>query len=270
MLAPVHTAFASFEVAVNNAEPLTPVASAVAVRDLWASYAKKRPVLKGISLDVPAGQLCMVLGPSGSGKTTLLKSIKGLIKPQAGSVTVLGIALRTGLKGSAGKDLARKVAYIPQTLGLVRNLTVLQNALVGTLARVGTLPSLVQVFPRPLVEEAVATLESLGLGHKLGEKAYNLSGGERQRVAIARALMQNPRLILADEFVSQLDTPRAIEIMDVVKGIASQGVTFLITTHELNLVASYGDSAIVLRDGRKVHEGPASQVNLDVLRGLMQ
>jgi phosphonate transport system ATP-binding protein len=166
--------------------------------------------------------------------------------------------------------LQRRVAYIPQTLGLVRNMSVLQNSLIGSLGRVGTMPSLAQAFPGPLVEQATHTLETLGLRHKLNERAYNLSGGERQRVAIARALMQNPRMILADEFVSQLDTPRAFEIMEIVRSIASQGVTFMITTHELDLVTRFGDTAVFLKEGRKVHEGPAADVDLDSLTRLMR
>ena len=251
------------------ASEASPGAAAVGVSDLWAFYARNRPILKGISLQVQPGQLCMVLGPSGSGKTTLLKAIKGLLKPQRGSIAVLGTQIERGLKGSAGKDLTRRVAYIPQTLGLVRNSTVLQNALVGALGRLSTVRSLVQAFPPPLVGEASEVLASLGLGHKLQERAYNLSGGERQRVAIARALLQNPRLILADEFVSQLDAPRAFEIMEIVKGIAAQGVTFIITTHELDLVGGYGDKAVLLQDGQKVHEGPASDVTLASLKRLL-
>ncbi|MBI4233251.1 MAG: ATP-binding cassette domain-containing protein [Chloroflexi bacterium] len=243
---------------------------AIEAQDVWFSYNRSQPVLKGVSLQVEPGILCMILGPSGSGKTTLLKALKGLVRPQRGSIMVLGAEVTGGLRGKVGRELGRRVAYIPQTLGLVRNLTVLQNALVGALGRTSTLASLVRVFPTEYVLQAREVLQTLGLGHKLDEKGYHLSGGERQRVAIARALMQNPRVILADEFVSQLDTPRALEIMDIVRGIARQGVTLVITTHELELVARYGDKAVFLSDGEKVHEGSASAVNLETLMRWMK
>lgn len=190
----------------------------------------------------------MLLGASGSGKTTLLKVIKGLLRPQQGEV-------RWGL------DPAKEIAYIPQTLGLVKSSTVLENVLIGTLGTMGTVPSLLKVFPKREISKAKETLAMLGLGGKEGEKAFHLSGGERQRVAIARALMQRSQLILADEFVSQLDFMRSLEMMELVKKISLTGVTFILTTHDIELVPRYGHRAVFIKEGQIVHECSATMVN---------
>ena len=228
---------------------------ALQARDLWYSYDGRRQVLQGVDLAIGRGLLTMLLGRSGSGKTTLLRLAKGLLRPQRGSITALGATL-----ASDGQQVRDRIAYIPQNLGLVRSATALENTLVGALNRSNLLASLVKVFSADTVREARETLRSLGLGDKLDERVYSLSGGERQRVAIARALMQRPLLILADEFVSQLDPVTAAEIMDMTREIAAGGVSLLITTHEVDLVAAYGDRAVVLKDGRVVHEGTGSEL----------
>jgi len=232
--------------------------AAVEVRDLTFAYPRTGPVLQGLDFTVRAGGITMILGASGSGKTTLLKLIKGLLTPTQGSLVVLGETA-----GPAAADrLRRDVAYIPQTLGLVRNLTVLENALTGTLGRVRGLQGLVTGFPEALVKEATERLTRLGLGDKIHERAYNLSGGERQRVAIARARLQHAPLILADEFVSQLDVATAATILNVVKErTRTEGITYVQTTHELDLVARYADHVVVLRQGRKVIDVAAVDVD---------
>lgn len=242
-------------------------APALAVHDLWFAYTSDRPVLRGVSLSAEAGEITMVLGASGSGKTTLLKLVKGLLRPQRGRVEVLGQPL--GAATARGR-LDRRVAYIPQQLGLVRSLSVLDNALIGTLGHLGTLPGLLKLFPRDSVEQAHRILATLGIGHKAGEKVYSLSGGERQRVAIARALLQRPRLVLADEFISQLDPVTSLEIMEIMRGIARSGVALLMTTHELEIVARYADRVIVLRDGRKVLDTPAHAAAVAELGAVMK
>jgi phosphonate transport system ATP-binding protein len=220
---------------------------------LWFSYAVDRPVLRGVSLLAEPGQITMVLGVSGSGKTTLLKLCKGLLAPQRGTVRVLGAPVVAERRGR----LDPRVAYIPQHLGLVRNLGVLDNVLTGALARVAEVPSLLRRLPRAEVRRAGDLLDRLGIGHKADDKVYALSGGERQRVAIARALMQGPRLVLADEFLSQLDVLTSRDIMTIVRGIADDGVTVVVTTHEIDLVERYADTVVVLRGGEKVLDQPA-------------
>lgn len=227
---------------------------------LWLSYDGGRLfVLEGVDLSLYRGQTTMVLGRSGSGKTSLLKSLKGLVRCQKGTV-------ETG-----GGCSEAKVAYIPQNLGLVRNMTALENVLSGALARTGTLRSLFGRFPQEIEQQARALLRELGLSGKEKQPVAKLSGGERQRVAIGRALMLNPELILADEFVSQLDAVTTHEIFEMVHRLAGEGIGFLITTHEMELVGEYADRVIVMKKGRILHEGAAKAMNqAEVLEWLLE
>ena len=225
-----------------------PPSNIVGLSNVSFSYNSAHPILKNISLEVEKGSIVMLLGSSGSGKTTLLKVIKGLLHPQRGEVIW-------------GLDPAKEIAYIPQTLGLVKSLTVLENVLIGTLGKMGTLTSLLKAFSKEDISKAKETLAMLGLRDKEEEKAFHLSGGERQRVAIARALMQRSQLILADEFVSQLDFMRSLEMMELVKTISLTGVTFILTTHDIELVPRYGHRAVFIKEGQIVHECSATMVN---------
>lgn len=225
-----------------------PATKVVEASNISFAYDRSHPILNDVSLGIEKGTIVMLLGHSGSGKTTLLKVIKGLLSPQQGNV-------RWGL------DPVKEIAYIPQTLGLVKSLTVLDNILIGTLGKMQTLPSLLKLFPKEEVSKAREILAMLGLRDKEAEKAFHLSGGERQRVAIGRALMQEAKLILADEFVSQLDYIKTLEMMELVKKISASGVTFLITTHDIELVPRYGHRAVFIKGGQIVHECSASEVN---------
>ena len=237
----------------------------IEARDLWFTYDGRAYVLKGVTLGVRRGAMTMVLGRSGSGKTTLLKTLKGLTRPQRGTVTVLADDRLDDRRAPA-----HAVAYLPQGLGLVRSLSALDNALTGALSRVGTLRSLARSFPKATLEEAKETIARLGLAHKLYEPVYRLSGGERQRVAIARALMQKPSVILADEFVSQLDPITADEILEMMRAVSREGISLLITTHETHVVARFGDRIVVMRDGGVIHDGPSGSLSEDGMVAILR
>lgn len=238
---------------------------AVSASGLHFAYNRRREVLRGVDFTAYAGQITMVLGASGGGKTTLLKLLAGLLPLQRGSLTRLGREL------GRARRLDRRVAYIPQQLGLVRSLSVLDNTLTGALGRTGTVRSLLRWFPARTIGEAHDTLAMLGIGHKARERVFALSGGERQRVAIARALLQQPSVILADEFVSQLDPATSADIMEQVREITEGGVAVIMTTHELDLVHRYADRVVVLRDGRKVLDAGVDETDpatlAQVIRG---
>lgn len=225
-----------------------PGPAALSIEDAWLSYVPGRAVLRGVSIAADAGAVTMILGMSGSGKTTLLKLCKGLLVPQRGLVRVLGEPVVAAQRRGR---LDRRVAYIPQQLGLVRTLSALDNALTGALSRVGRLPSLLKLMPEDEVRRAREILVRLGIGDKADEKVFALSGGERQRVAIARALMQHPRVLLADEFISDLDPLTSAEIMAIVRDVVRSDVAVVMTTHEMDVVRSHADHVIVLRDGEK-------------------
>ena len=231
---------------------------ALVAERLSYAYRRGRPVLREISFEAAAGEVLAILGTSGSGKTTLLKLCRGLLPLQAGSVAVLG---ETVVSGRGALDA--RIAYIPQQLGLVRALSVRQNILIGGLARRPVLGSLARLATPELAARAEAIAASLGIAQKLGEKAYTLSGGERQRVAIARALLQGPQVLLADEFISQLDLHTTGEIMRFIRGVADDGVAVIMTTHEQAIVREHADRAIVLRDGVKVVDVRTHAVPID-------
>jgi phosphonate transport system ATP-binding protein len=236
---------------------------AVELRDVWYSYDGRSYILRGIDLKVLRGSSLMILGSSGSGKTTLLKIMCGLLKPSKGSVSILGAEVTDP---SNGNHIRRQIGYIPQQLGLVRSLTVLENVLMGALPRMGFVNSLLSIYPKSEVEFAEQCLGVVGLSHKAGEKVYRLSGGERQRVAIARALMQKSRIILADEFISELDYVRAREVMDIMSNLRREGVTLICVTHDVDIAAEYGENAVILRGGEKVVEISARKLTPDLLK----
>lgn len=239
---------------------------ALSVHEAWSSYVPGRPVLRGVSLDADAGTVTMVLGMSGSGKTTLLKLCKGLLSPQRGEVRVLGEPVISTQR----RRLDPRVAYIPQQLGLVRTLTALDNVVTGALSRVGTVRSVLRLMPESEVRQAREVLVRLGIGHKADEKVYALSGGERQRVAIARALMQQPRVVLADEFISDLDPLTSAEIMSIVREVVASGVAVVMTTHEMDVVRGHADHVIVLRDGEKVLDAQGAPEDEAITSALRQ
>jgi phosphonate transport system ATP-binding protein len=238
--------------------------NAVDLQDVSFSYDGKNYALKSVSLSIKRGSSTVIVGTNGSGKSTLLKIINGLIKPQSGSVKVFGIDINS----NQGMDTRRKIGYIPQQLGLLRNSTVLQNVLVGGLSRMGSTSALFGVYPRQEIDYALKCIQQVRIDHKLHEKVYRLSGGERQRVAIARALMQKPSLILADEFTSDLDYKSANEMMGFMSEFRRDGVTLVMVTHNLDLAFEHGQTVIFLKDGAKVSEIPAESLDKKSLKTL--
>ena len=225
------------------------------VRDLHFSYDGSKPVLRGVNLTLERGEALALMGSSGSGKTTLLKIIAGLLYPYEGVVKVF----------------SDKIGYIPQNFGLVKNLTALQNVLLGSLGRVGKTSSLLGRFPKKEVEKAYSLLEAVGLGHLSERKTAMLSGGERQRVAVARALMQSPTILLADEFVSDLDVANAIDVMRLTIDVCKKNnIAALMTMHDAFLVNRFADRVAVMKEGRITAEMDAKKVDIDRLEAVLR
>ena len=237
---------------------------ALVAEHLSYAYRRGRPVLRDVSFEARAGEILAILGTSGSGKTTLLKLCRGLLPSRGGAVRILGGSMPSGRSA-----LDPRIAYIPQQLGLVRSLSVRENILSGALARRG-MAGLLRLGTPALDQRAVEIARRLGIEHKLHEKAFTLSGGERQRVAIARALLQGSRVLLADEFISQLDPLTTHEIMRVVREIADDGVAVVMTTHEHAIVREHADRAIVLRDGEKVVDVRTRSVAMAEITGALR
>lgn len=230
---------------------------AVELRNVWYSPDGKHHTLKNIDLKIKRGASTALIGPSGSGKTTLFKIITRLLKPDSGSVCI---------RGSSGELEKHKVGYIPQQLGLVRSRTALENVLIGAHSRIGFTSTLLGVFPEREVELALKYLNMVGIAPKADRKVYTLSGGERQRVAIARALMQEPEIILADEFVSNLDIVTAREIMDMMTKIKGKDTTLIIATHDIDLARDYSETTVIMKDGARIGEISSGNLDQDKVR----
>jgi phosphonate transport system ATP-binding protein len=198
---------------------------------------------------VPRGKITIIMGPSGTGKTTLLKILAGILTPARGQVKIFDHRITN----EPQRTISSLIGYIPQQLGLVRNLTALDNVLMGALGRCGNGKVLFGLFPRHEIQKAKAALELMGIGHKADEKVFHLSGGERQRVAIARTLLQRSRVVIADEFVSDLDMALAIEILGRIRRAAEQEqLTFVMSMHRQGLVREFAENVLTMREGKVV------------------
>lgn len=237
----------SLAASASASAPLTP---ALVVHGLSAGYQRGRPVLHEVSFAVPKGEWWAVVGPSGCGKTTLLRSILGVVKPMQGGVE---LPLAGGARDALG--------YVPQQLGLVRNLSVRENVLLGGLARLGTWRSLWGRFTAQEVAAADTALAEVGLAGRGNDRVTELSGGERRRVAIARAIIQRPQVLIADEFLAELDPITSAAIVTVLQRLReSTGMTILCVEHDLHAAAAAADRVIVMASGRKLREVSAAEL----------
>lgn len=224
-------------------------APALRAERVWFTYRDRDWVLRDVSLEIPAGRHTVIMGPSGTGKTTLLRVLAGIVKPHEGRVAVFNQPIAT----LDQRRLSALIGYIPQQLGLVRNLSALDNVLMGSLGRISDGKALLGLFSRAEIARADAALDMMGIAHKRAEKVFRLSGGERQRVAIARTLVQHPRIVIADEFASDLDLALASEILARIRAAADQEkITFVMSMHRLGLARQFGDHVLALKDGALV------------------
>ncbi len=199
-------------------------------------------VLKGISLQVRAGEFVSVVGPSGSGKSTLLNMITGIDRPTQGEVFVDGQAVHTLSENQLARWRGRHVGVVFQFFQLLPTLTIVENVMLPM--------DFCNVYRRrERRERAMALLETVGIADHADKLPSTLSGGEQQRAAIARALANDPPLIVADEPTGNLDTATAQEILALFEQLVAQGKTLLIVTHDVNLSART-QRTIHLLDGR--------------------
>jgi phosphonate transport system ATP-binding protein len=218
-----------------------------------ASYDSKDLVLKDVTLNIHRGTNYAIVGASGSGKSTLLKLMNGMMTPSNG--VVLYNYQKPSLKNKEFKKSISKIGYIPQTLGLVKNMSVMDNIMIGALPRISGVKSFFKMFPEDEIKNANDILKLVGLNGKSKRKVYMLSGGEKRRVAIARALMQKPDILLADEIVSELDNVTAREVMDVIHDAQKKlNLTAVMIHHDMNLALEYANRVAVIKAGEKILE----------------
>ena len=237
----------------NSSFSLISTKKIIQMSDVWTSYDSKNFALEGINLSIDRGTNYAIIGQSGSGKSTLLKLMNGMMIPSKGTIKIDYVS--PDMKNKKFKNMMHTIGYIPQSLGLVKNISVLENTLLGALPRLTKLQSLLKKFPEHEIKEAKRILNLVGLSGKEDRKAYMISGGEKRRVAIARALMQKPTILLADEIVSELDYVTAHEIMDLIAEAQKRmDLTAIMVHHDMQLALEYANRVAVIKEGHKVLE----------------
>lgn len=206
----------------------------------------KAHVLKGIDLTVSNGEKLVIIGPSGSGKSTLIRSMNLLEKPSEGKVIIDDVDI-TEPKAPINK-IRQSVAMVFQQFNLYPHKTVLQNLTLAPVLLKG-------VSKKEAEESAMMYLERVGLKDKANSYPSQLSGGQQQRVAIARALNMKPKTILFDEPTSALDPEMIQEVLDVIAGLAEEGITMVIVTHEMGFARKVADRVIFVDGGQILEEG---------------
>ncbi len=231
-----------------------PVVPVVQLRDIRKTYRTGElevHAVRGVSLDIEAGEFVAIMGASGSGKSTLMNTLGCLDRPTSGAYLLDGVDV-SGLERSERADLRnQKLGFVFQGFNLLARTTALENV---------ELPML-YAPKRPdsaeMKRRALAALDIVGLADRADHLPSQLSGGQQQRVAIARALVNEPRLLLADEPTGNLDSKTSVEVMGVFQRLNEQGITIVMVTHELD-VASYCKRILVVRDGRVVRDEPVA------------
>jgi len=237
-----------------------PAVAATAVTRRYGDGESAVDALRGVTLEVPAGQFTAVMGPSGSGKSTLMHLLAGLDRPSNGRVKIGGEDITEMPDKQLTKLRRRHIGFVFQQFNLLPMLTAEENILLP-LSIAGRKPD----------KRAVASLiERVGLGERLGHKPSQLSGGQQQRVAIARALASQPTVLFADEPTGNLDSTSGTEVLALLReAVELDRQTTVMVTHDPR-AAAYADRVLFLADGRLVRElpGPTVDLVLDAIREL--
>lgn len=231
----------------NAADAAHPI---VRIRGLRKSFGD-HVVLNGIDFEVLPSQVVVVIGPSGSGKSTFLRCCNGLERPEGGTVEICGRTLVQDGRMLAEPELnslREEVGMVFQSFNLFPHLSVLENIALG--------PRKLRGLSRKQADErAQVLLAKVGLIQKASAMPASLSGGQKQRVAIARALAMEPRVMLFDEPTSALDPELVGEVLQVMKLLASEGMTMMVVTHEMDFAREVGDVVVVMDGGGIIEAG---------------
>ncbi len=235
------------------------------LNQLSKTYKTGDKALKGITLDVPKGQVLALIGPSGAGKSTMIRCINRLVEPTEGAALLDDVDL-TKLGSAALRRARREMGMIFQEYALVERLTVMENVLSGRLGYVGFWRSFLRRYPQPDIDEAFRLLDRVGLLHMADKRADELSGGQRQRVGICRALIQNPKLLLVDEPTASLDPKTSRQIMRLITELCRErGLAAIINIHDVALAQMFVPRIVGLRFGEIVFDGPPDHLTSDKL-----
>jgi phosphonate transport system ATP-binding protein len=254
---------------------------AIQVRHVSKTFERGKTVLKDVSVELMHGEMVALIGASGSGKSTLIRAIAGLTladrahkprhgEPIEGVITVLGDTVqRDGLLGQKIGSIRPRVGIIFQQFNLVPRLSVLTNVLMGSLGRISRWRGTLGLFPRTEKARAMIALQRVGIVAQALQRGGSLSGGQQQRAAIARTLVQGADIIIADEPIASLDPSSARRVMDILAKLNREdGITVLVSLHQVEYALSYCPRTIALRHGEVVFDGPSVALTPSLLNEL--
>lgn len=221
----------------------------IKIEHLSKSFGKLE-VLKDINLEIKKGEVLAIIGPSGSGKSTMLRCINLLETPTGGAIYVKGVNI-VDKKVNIG-DIRKNVGMVFQHFNLFKNMTVLKNMMYAPM-------TVNKLSAKEAEEKALQLLDRVGLKDKANEYPSRLSGGQKQRVAIARALAMEPEVLLFDEPTSALDPEMVKEVLDVIKSLATTGITMALVTHEMGFAKEVAHKIVFLDGGYLLEEGTPTE-----------
>jgi polar amino acid transport system ATP-binding protein len=220
------------------------------IRNVEKEFGSVR-VLRGVNMKVDEHQVVCLIGPSGCGKSTLLRCINGLEKIQGGEIRLMND--RVSGPGVDVNRLRQNVGIVFQSFNLFPHMSVLENVTLAPL-------KVLKVSREEAEAKAMALLKRIGLEAKAREYPDRLSGGQQQRVAIVRALAMEPKVMLLDEITSALDPELVSEVLNIVRDLATQGMTMLLATHEMGFAKEVASKVCFLYEGVVHEEGPPAQI----------
>jgi phosphonate transport system ATP-binding protein len=250
------------------------------VRRISKSFERGVRVLNDVSFSVGRGEMVALIGASGSGKSTLIRALAGLVAIEkapangvagrAGTIAVFGQPIqRDGRIVRGAKDLRVRTGVIFQQFNLVPRLSVLTNVCLGLLGRMALLRGTLNNFSLDEKRRAMHALARVGMSEHALKRGSELSGGQQQRAAIARTLLQGADLVIADEPIASLDPASARRVMDILAEMNRQdGITILISLHQVAYALSYCPRTIALKAGRIVYDGPSDELTPALLCGI--
>ena len=222
----------------------------IKTENLTKSFGDKQ-VLKGITEEIQAGEVVVIIGPSGSGKSTFLRCLNLLEEPTSGEVIFEEQVINK--KGTNIDEIRTKMGMVFQSFNLFPHLTVLENITIG--------PTYIKKVSKEQAEAtAMKLLARMGMTEKANVYPKSLSGGQQQRIAIARALAMEPKMMLFDEPTSALDPEMVGEVLQVMKDLALEGMTMVVVTHEMGFAKEVGDRILFMDGGYIVEQGTPEQV----------
>ena len=230
----------------------TPDTAIVSIRDVHQSFGAVE-VLKGVSMEVPKGNVVCIIGPSGSGKSTLLRCINGLVPINAGSIRVANFDVDKLRSDKEKIALRKEVSIVFQQYNLFPHKTALENVMMAPI-------HVLKEDKSEVRERAVALMKKVGLADKSDSYPGELSGGQQQRVAIARSLAMRPEVMLFDEVTAALDPETVNEVLNTIRELAEEGLTCMLVTHEMRFAREIADTVYFTDGGVIVESGPPTDL----------